>query len=64
MLSFSDFGSVRNDRTEVGRRAVEIVREREPGLLIDGEMRASTALVADVLNSNYPFNRLQEAAMC
>ncbi|MEP6774611.1 MAG: phosphate acyltransferase, partial [Chloroflexota bacterium] len=62
LLSFSDFGSVRNDRTELARRAVEIVREREPGLLIDGEMRASTALVADVLNHNYPFNRLQEAA--
>jgi malate dehydrogenase (oxaloacetate-decarboxylating)(NADP+) len=62
MVSFSDFGSVRNDRTEVVRRAVEIVREREPDLLIDGEMRASTALAADVLNHNYPFNRLQEAA--
>ena len=55
MLSFSDFGSVRNDRTEVGRRAVEIVREREPGLLIDGEMRASTALVADVFEPQLSF---------
>lgn len=62
MLSFSDFGSVRNKRTEVVRQAVQIVREREPGLAIDGEMRANTALVAEILNGTYPFNHLQEEA--
>jgi malate dehydrogenase (oxaloacetate-decarboxylating)(NADP+) len=62
MLSFSDFGSVRNARTEVVRRAVEIVRAREPGLVIDGEMRANTALVGEILNGTYPFNRLREEA--
>lgn len=62
MLSFSDFGSVRNARTNVVRQAVEIVRERMPGLAIDGEMRASTALAEDLLNGTYPFNRLQKEA--
>jgi malate dehydrogenase (oxaloacetate-decarboxylating)(NADP+) len=62
MLSFSDFGSVRNGRTETVRQAVEIVREREPGLVIDGEMRANTALVEEILNGTYPFNRLKKKA--
>ncbi len=62
MLSFSDFGSVRHPHTEIVRNAVEIVREREPGLAIDGEMRANTALVEEILNGTYPFNRLQKEA--
>jgi malate dehydrogenase (oxaloacetate-decarboxylating)(NADP+) len=62
MLSFSDFGSVRHPRTEMVRQAVEIVQEREPSLLIEGEMRANTALVEEILNGTYPFNRLQKEA--
>jgi malate dehydrogenase (oxaloacetate-decarboxylating)(NADP+) len=62
MLSFSDFGSVRHPRTDVVRQAVEIVREREPDLTIDGEMRANTALVEEIMNNTYPFNRLQKEA--
>jgi malate dehydrogenase (oxaloacetate-decarboxylating)(NADP+) len=62
MLSYSDFGSVRNSRTEVLREAVDIVRRREPELIIDGEMRANTALDVEILNGTYPFNLLQEEA--
>ncbi len=62
MLSFSDFGSVRHPRTEIVRQAVEIVRNREPQLIIDGEMQADTALLPEILNGGYPFNRLKEPA--
>jgi malate dehydrogenase (oxaloacetate-decarboxylating)(NADP+) len=62
MLSFSDFGSVRHPRTEMVRQAVEIVRKREPKLVIDGEMQADTALLPEILNGGYPFNRLKEPA--
>jgi malate dehydrogenase (oxaloacetate-decarboxylating)(NADP+) len=62
MLSFANFGSVRHPRTEVIREAIELVRRREPGLVIDGEMQANTALVDEVLNGLYPFNRLQKSA--
>ncbi|MBI5394356.1 MAG: NADP-dependent malic enzyme [Verrucomicrobia bacterium] len=62
MLSYSNFGSVRNPRTERVREAVEIVRQRVPDLLIEGEMQAGTALVEEVLNGTYPFNRLRKAA--
>lgn len=62
MLSFSDFGSVRHSRTEMIRQAVEIVRQRDPHLIIDGEMQADTALLEEILNGGYPFNQLKKPA--
>jgi malate dehydrogenase (oxaloacetate-decarboxylating)(NADP+) len=58
MLSFSNFGSVRHPRTDKVRKAVEILLERAPGLKVDGEMQANTALVEEIMKGTYPFNRL------
>lgn len=58
MLSFSNFGSVRHPRADKMRRAAEILAERAPDLHVDGEIQANTALVAELLNETYPFNRL------
>ncbi len=62
MLSFSNFGSVRLPETEKVARAVEIVRELDPSLAIDGEMQVDTALDETLLRETYPFSRLKEAA--
>ncbi len=62
MLSFSNFGSVKHPLTEKVRKAVEIVKERAPYILIDGEMQADTAVVPDIIESNYPFSELQGGA--
>jgi malate dehydrogenase (oxaloacetate-decarboxylating)(NADP+) len=62
LLSFSNFGSARQARSEGIRRAVEIIREREPDLIVDGEMQASTALNEEILNETYPFNQLHKEA--
>jgi malate dehydrogenase (oxaloacetate-decarboxylating)(NADP+) len=62
LLSFSNFGSVRHPRTDVVRQAAEIVRLREPGMKVDGEMQANTALSAEILNGTYPLNRLRQEA--
>ena len=58
MLSFSNFGSVRHPRADKMRRAAEILAQRDPDLNVDGEIQANTALVAEILNGTYPFNRL------
>jgi len=62
MLSFSNFGSVRVPETEKVARAVEIVRELEPSLQVDGEIQADTALDETHLRDTYPFSHLKEPA--
>ncbi|TET73803.1 MAG: NADP-dependent malic enzyme, partial [Candidatus Aminicenantes bacterium] len=62
MLSFSNFGSTRHPLSEKVKKAVEIVKQKMPDLIIDGEMQADTAVVPEILNSTYPFSRLKEKA--
>ncbi|WP_129127523.1 NADP-dependent malic enzyme [Geomonas oryzae] len=61
MLSFANFGSVHHALTQKVKRAVEIVKDRDPGLEIDGEMQADTAVTPELL-SNYTFSTLTGAA--
>jgi malate dehydrogenase (oxaloacetate-decarboxylating)(NADP+) len=61
MLSFSNFGSTRHPLTEKMRRATELVKQRNPELMVDGEMMADTAVVPELL-AEYPFSTLRERA--
>ncbi|HON00591.1 MAG TPA: NADP-dependent malic enzyme [Acidobacteriota bacterium] len=62
MLSFSNFGSVRHPLTEKVRRATELVRQKAPGLAVDGEMQADTAVFYDLIREHYPFSTLTQPA--
>ena len=62
MLSFSNFGSVRDPDAQRVATAARLVRERRPELVIDGEMQADTAVVTEMLSREFPFNHLGEAA--
>ncbi|HVX67604.1 MAG TPA: NADP-dependent malic enzyme [Bryobacteraceae bacterium] len=62
MLSFSNFGSTKHPLAEKVRRATELVRARDPELMIDGEMQADTAVVPAVLEGTYPFSTLKDGA--
>lgn len=62
MLSYSNFGSVRDANTRKVAEAVDMVRRCRPDLLIDGEMQADTAVVAETLAEQFPFNRLGDPA--
>jgi malate dehydrogenase (oxaloacetate-decarboxylating)(NADP+) len=56
MLSYSDFGEHRDDpKVKTVRDAIEIVRQRWPGLQIDGEMQADTAVDAEKMEGVFPF---------
>ncbi|NOY52821.1 MAG: NADP-dependent malic enzyme [Deltaproteobacteria bacterium] len=58
MLSYSNFGSVRDNRAEKVRRAVEIAQKEQPGLIIDGEVMADTAVNPELAKGLFPFSRL------
>ena len=58
MLSFSNFGSVRDERSSMVARAVDIVRKRRPDLEIEGEMQANVALDFDMQRRIFPATRL------
>jgi len=62
MLSMSNFGSIKHPQARRVREAVELVKQREPGLVIDGEMQADTAVMAEILEKSYPFSTLKQAA--
>jgi malate dehydrogenase (oxaloacetate-decarboxylating)(NADP+) len=58
LLSYSNFGSVKNEETVTIRNAVSALKEKYPGMVVDGEMQASIAFDNDVLKENYPFSTL------
>jgi malate dehydrogenase (oxaloacetate-decarboxylating)(NADP+) len=62
MLSFSNFGSTRHALSDKVRRAVDLVRQKAPGLMIDGEMQADTAVVPGIIEETYPFSTLKGGA--
>jgi malate dehydrogenase (oxaloacetate-decarboxylating)(NADP+) len=62
MLSFSNFGSVRHPEAEKMAKAVQLLRERDASIVVDGEMQADTALDEELLRSGYPFSSLTERA--
>ncbi|MGQ9633524.1 MAG: NADP-dependent malic enzyme [Bryobacteraceae bacterium] len=62
MLSFSNFGSTRHPLAEKVRLATELVRNRMPGLMIDGEMQADTAVVPEIIEQTYSFSYLKGGA--
>lgn len=62
MLSFSNFGSARTESTEKMKRATDIVRERRPDLIVDGEMQADTAVDPKIVKEHFPFCEIKDGA--
>ncbi len=58
MLSYSNFGSSDSAEAKLVSRAREIVKLKEPSLVIDGEMQANVAFNKEILKDNYPFSEL------
>jgi malate dehydrogenase (oxaloacetate-decarboxylating)(NADP+) len=62
MLSFSNFGSTQHPLTAKVRRAVELIRQMDPNLIVDGEVMADTAVVPEIIEETYPFAKLHGGA--
>ena len=63
MLSYSNFGSVRNEATATLRDAVsQLHADSAVDFPVDGEMQADTAVVEEVLDDTYEFSQLDAPA--
>lgn len=58
MLSYSNFGTSDSPEARLVAEARRIVKERNPSLIVDGEMQASVALNNELIKENYPFSEL------
>ncbi len=58
MLSYSNFGSSNSPEAQLVANAREIVKQRSPDLVVDGEMQVSLAFNKEILQDNYPFSEL------
>jgi malate dehydrogenase (oxaloacetate-decarboxylating)(NADP+) len=58
MLSYSNFGSSDSPEANLVRKAREIVKEKAPNLVCDGEMKGIMAFNKDILKENYPITEL------
>ncbi|MBX7152913.1 NADP-dependent malic enzyme [bacterium] len=62
MIAFSNFGSTHHPSLHKIKEAVQLVKLREPSLMIDGEMQADTAVTPEILEKEYPFSILKGGA--
>lgn len=58
MLSYSNFGSTKGEEPEAVAKAVQMLRTKYPGMIVDGEMQANFAFNTELLKDNYPFCEL------
>jgi malate dehydrogenase (oxaloacetate-decarboxylating)(NADP+) len=63
MLSYSNFGSSPTPEAQLVRDAVQLVKQRAPDLVVDGEIQASLAFNNEILRDNYPFSTLTEGGV-
>ena len=58
LLSYSNFGSSPGDDSEKMAKAVQILHENHPSLIVDGEMQANFALNKEMMNEKFAFSHL------
>jgi malate dehydrogenase (oxaloacetate-decarboxylating)(NADP+) len=60
MLSYSNFGSSNGTEARLVAKATRILKEKDPSLIVDGEMQGSLAFNKEILKENYPFSSLTD----
>lgn len=58
LLSYSNFGSSPGPDSEKMAKAVEILHEKHPTLVVDGEIQANFALNKELMNEKFSFSQL------
>ncbi len=58
MLSYSTNGSGKGDTVNKVKLATELVKQKNPDLIIEGEMQADAALVPEICDRKFPGNKI------
>ena len=58
LLSYSNFGSGTGEDATKMSKALKIIRENDPNLIVDGEVQANFALNSELMNEKFSFSTL------
>ena len=61
LLSYSNFGSNDGIVPEKVRKAVKILHDKHPNIVVDGDMQGNFAINNSLLKESFPFSRLVDA---
>ncbi len=61
LLSYSNFGAIRNGSPSRVHEAVEILHREHPHLIVDGEIQANFATNKELRMKKFPFSKLKDA---
>ena len=62
MLSYSTYGSAKSELTEKVIKATELVKEKEPNIIVDGELQLDSAIIPEVARKKAPESKLEGKA--
>jgi malate dehydrogenase (oxaloacetate-decarboxylating)(NADP+) len=62
LVSHSNFGSTKGEESSKLQEALKLIHEKQPDLMVDGEMQADTAVVPEIIENTYSFSSLKGGA--
>lgn len=58
VLSYSNFGSSKGDIPEKTKEAVRLAKQKDPNLVVEGDIQANVALNTEIQQETYPFSAI------
>lgn len=58
LVTYSNYGSAQGEDAGKMNRAVEILQQKHPDMIVDGEIQAHLAFDTELLQENHPFSKL------
>lgn len=60
LITYSNFGSAEGEDAKKMKKAVQLLKQRNPQMIVDGEMQAHLPFNLDLIKENHPFSDLAE----
>lgn len=60
LITYSNFGSADGEDAKKMKKAVQLLKQRNPKMIVDGEMQAHLPFNLELMKENHPFSELAE----